>query len=369
MLTPESPMAAVGTPGSAPAATVVVPTYNRARYLPDLVVALAGQNMDRPYEVIVVDNGSTDETPLILAELVERFRENPRFVLSSLRLERNRGPCPARNAGWRSGSAPVVAFTDDDCRPSSDWLRRLTEPLIGGGHAKEGSLMGVNDSVGFLQAVPPDGPRLPGLAQGATMPPPKSYYDRRPFSETVQNLAEWGWYETCNIAYRREVLEAMGGFDESYYFYGEDTDLGWRVREAGWSTGFIDSAVVYHELRPGSLRRRLGRVYQVAGVARLAADHPGIRSCFARRWVWRDSHLPALAAAAGLLAGLAAPRRLRPSLAGLGVGIYLEHRLLVRPLPGRRRYWPAALPGALVLDWAEIVVLLRASLKNGVLVI
>src|SRR3954451_3114007 len=101
---------------------VVVPTHNRAALLPRLADALAGQ-LGVEFEVVVVDDGSTDATPAELRRLVseERLRIVP------LRLDPNGGPARARNAGWRATSADVVVFTDDDCVPQPGWLAALVK--------------------------------------------------------------------------------------------------------------------------------------------------------------------------------------------------------------------------------------------------
>src|SRR5207253_637370 len=91
-------------------AAVVVSTFNRAHYLPELIACLDAQTL-RDFEVVIVDNGSTDETPTL--------------GLATLRLDVNRGPGGGRNAGVAASSAPIIVITDDDCLPSPTWLERL----------------------------------------------------------------------------------------------------------------------------------------------------------------------------------------------------------------------------------------------------
>ena len=98
-----------------PRATVVVATHNRAYRLSLLLHALRAQTLPRQeFEVVVVDDGSTDSTPLLLAD-AERSGD---LDLRVLRREPAAGPATARNMGWRIARAPIIAFTDDDCRPS-----------------------------------------------------------------------------------------------------------------------------------------------------------------------------------------------------------------------------------------------------------
>src|SRR3954470_2668218 len=108
-----------------PAVSVVVSTFNRAHLVPRLVAALAAQDFARPYEVVIVDNGSSDGT----REILERLAATTPIDMKVLDIERNNGPAPARNLGWRAASAPLVAFTDDDCVPQAGWLTALAGAL------------------------------------------------------------------------------------------------------------------------------------------------------------------------------------------------------------------------------------------------
>jgi glycosyltransferase involved in cell wall biosynthesis len=180
-----------------PQASVVIATHNRRDRILRTLDALAGQVGAPPFEVIVVDDGSTDWTHAALTA-----RTGDPYPLRAIRQEPNRGPAAARNAGWRAATAGVVCFTDDDCTPDPGWLAALT---AASDHAD--------------------------ISQGRTMPDPGQAGNRGPFSRTMTVPFEEGFYETCNIAYHRGLLERLGGFDESFrYPYGEDTDLAWRGR-------------------------------------------------------------------------------------------------------------------------------------------
>ncbi|MBA2450110.1 MAG: glycosyltransferase family 2 protein, partial [Chloroflexi bacterium] len=104
-----------------PAFSIVVPTYNRPRQLADCLQALAGLDYPRErFEVIVVDDGSATS----LEPVVERFRE--KLSLTLIR-QPNAGPAAARNVGAARASGQFLAFTDDDCRPSPDWLEAFAK--------------------------------------------------------------------------------------------------------------------------------------------------------------------------------------------------------------------------------------------------
>ena len=100
--------------------SVVCSTYSRSARLASLLQGIEAQTLDpAEYEVIIVNNGSQDDTARLLAE----FGAHTKLNLRTVTLEPNRGAAGGRNAGWRSATAPIVAFTDDDCVPDAGWLR------------------------------------------------------------------------------------------------------------------------------------------------------------------------------------------------------------------------------------------------------
>jgi glycosyltransferase involved in cell wall biosynthesis len=192
--------------------SVVIPTYNRAATLRQTLTALMAQ--DYPdYEIIVVDDGSTDDTRAMIA------REFPqvRYIY-----QQNRGPAAARNRGIAHARGEIIAFTDDDCVPPRDWLARLAD-----GYARYPDVVGVG---GYLEA--PD-----EVLQRAPLARYERFIARRVFRVSEREYV--GGFEcpaggTNNIAYRRAILERVGGFDESFpYAAGEDADLKWRICQLG----------------------------------------------------------------------------------------------------------------------------------------
>ena len=102
-----------------PEISVVVSTRDREQRLRALLGALSRQTLEPDrFEVIVVDNGSEDGT----ARALDALAGDCRYPLTVVRRSRGDGPAPARNEGWRSARAPLVAFTDDDCEPAPGWL-------------------------------------------------------------------------------------------------------------------------------------------------------------------------------------------------------------------------------------------------------
>jgi glycosyltransferase involved in cell wall biosynthesis len=218
-----------------PLISVVVPTRNRAAMLEELLTALDAQDYPR-FEVIVVNDASTDDTP----EILRRWQREGRIAL---RQEQPGGSYAARNRGWRATHGEIVAFTDDDCLPEPGWLSALARALAG--RAGDGCTPGV---------------------QGVTLSTPLSAdsSEATPFTHQIEQKRSGPPYRTCNIAYRRETLESAGGFDDRLRWYA-DNILGLRVREMG-SIGFAPDAIVHHPPRPREWRDR------AAWRARFAAD-------------------------------------------------------------------------------------------------
>ncbi len=207
--------------------SVVVPTYNRAELLRECLKALTNQDYSG-CEIIVVDDGSTDGTREMVAAEFPRVR----YLWQA-----NRGPAAARNTGIRAGTGEIVAFTDDDCVPPPDWLSQLAA-----GYARHPDVAGVGS---YLD--PPD-EALAGNAIAQF-----EYY----LSHVVYAAGDreyLGGFEcpaggTNSMSYQRSILEELGGFDESFpYAAGEDTELKWRVCQAGHRLLYVPSRVIH--LRP-----------------------------------------------------------------------------------------------------------------------
>lgn len=204
--------------------SIIVPTYNRKMTLRQTLAALVAR--DYPdYEIIVVDDGSTDGTSgMIAAEF-----PSVRYMRQS-----NRGPAAARNAGIRAATGEVIAFTDDDCVPPRDWLTRLTD-----GYVRYPQAAGVG---GYLEA-PADLLQHNWLAQ----------YEYH-ISHVIYAAGDreyLGGFEcpaggTNSMSYKRSVLIAIGGFDDSFpYAAGEDADLKWRICQRGYQLLYLPIKVIH----------------------------------------------------------------------------------------------------------------------------
>jgi len=315
--------------GDAPRVTVVVSTRNRCERLEGLVAALEKQSLPADaFEVVIVDNCTTDGTSATLATLAR----DSQLRLRALRTSKPGGPAAARNLGWKAARAPVVAFTDDDCLPDPHWL--------------EEGLAAMEDRA--------------RVVVGRTRPPADQLgLVGRPFARVMQ-VDSPRFFETCNVFYRRRDLETVGGFDERFgQPNGEDTHLGIRVSELGVQAVYAEAAVVYHDVRPGGALAALSEATRWTDLPLVFHGRAYARRGRVHRYVfWKESHPPAMLAAVGLLLAL----RWRPALVLLWP--WMRYRLEQNPVCQRRRLRLATLPAALAVDLTEVAVMVRGSLRH-----
>lgn len=301
-----------------PSAAVVVCTRNRAARLPALLTCLAGQTFE-DFELVVVDDASDDTTPAVLAA-----HDDPR--LRVVRETRRVGPSVARDDGWRTTTAPLVAFTDDDCEPAPGWLAALYDA-----HRA----------------------RPEAVLQGPTAPIERERHLLGPLARTQQVPRLGPYYQCCNIAYPRTVLERVGGFDRTYDWGGEDTDLAWRAIEAGTPFAWVPDAAVAHAVTVAAPLEFLRGAGKFSGAMRLVADHPGLRPlALEHDLFWKRTHALLLLA----MAGVVGARRLPP--AALLALPYL--RDLRRRLDGE----VALAPVLAAYDVAETATTVRGGIRH-----
>src|SRR4051812_19019625 len=329
-----------------PTVSVVVATRNRADKVRRLLDQLAALDGGPPTEVVVVDDGSSDDT----ARAVTEFAAQQPWV-QLLRVDSSRGPAHARNIGWKQATSGYIAFTDDDCRPTPGWLQSLLS-----GHA--------------------DGA---DIVQGPTVADPDEYDARTALSHWITVDKPSFRFETCNISYRRDLLERVGGFDEGFGTsrggapYGEDADLGWRATDLGAAFAFSPDALVVHDVVSDGFRRFLARRLRRSSMPYFVRKHPGYRQLLPRTWLMSAAHPPAVVALVGLLAAPPLVSSGRP-VAGIAVAVvgafpYVRHRLYRDRVSGRRRMWPLAIAATWVADLVEIGALAGGSLRARTLLL
>lgn len=200
-----------------PRVSVVACVYNGAATLQECVDHLARLRY-RDYEVIIVDDGSTDGTHAIAQ--ASGFRV--------IRTE-NRGLSSARNSGMRAATGEIIAYIDGDAYPDPDWLTHLARTFTTTAHV----------GVGGPNIAPPgDGFAADCVARSPGNPVHVLLSDR--VAEHIPG---------CNFAVRREALQAIGGFDEQFRIAADDVDVCWRLQEAGGTLGFNPAAMVWHHCR------------------------------------------------------------------------------------------------------------------------
>jgi glycosyltransferase involved in cell wall biosynthesis len=314
------------------AIAVVVATRERPDRLERLLAALAAQTLaPERFEVIVVDDGSDAATTEVL---LDRGRADGGMRMQALEGSGD-GPAAARNAGWRRASAPLVAFTDDDCEPDPGWLEAL------------------------LRAA---AERPGGVVQGRTAPLPEEAASTRGPVRT-QRIEELGpWYQTCNILYPTALLERLGGFDERFRRpFGEDVDLAWRAIGDGADVAFAPDALVHHAVEPlgvGGLLRTAMRDPDEALAFKL---HPSLRRRVRRLGLFKNDHHAFLVLAA---AAVVSSRRTPLALAAaIPYGLVLAARCRSGRLP------PSWAPLLVLFDAIELAQSVRGAVRHRVAIV
>lgn len=163
---------------SMPNVSVIVTTFNRASTLKKTLNGILAVEYPSKFEVIIVNDASTDNTK----EMLEKnFGKNKKITL--INFEKNQGVCRARNAAIKKARFPIIANMDHDCIPARDWLKNLVKPFE-------------NPEVGIVTS--------------------------------------YGGYGGTSTAFRRSIALKVGGYDEDYFYYREDTDFAFKIIEAGY---------------------------------------------------------------------------------------------------------------------------------------
>lgn len=198
--------------------SVVVATYNGSRTLKNCLDSLTHQNYP-DYEVILVDDGSTDGTPDIAAQFpgVRYLRQN------------NGGLSAARNTGIRAATGEIVAFTDDDCRADQDWLYHLAGELLRNKFA----------GIGGHNFLPPEDSSLAAAVMASPGGP----------AHVMLTDREAEHVPGCNMAFYKWALEQVGMFDPVFRKAGDDVDICWRLQDGNFGIGFSAAGFVWHYRR------------------------------------------------------------------------------------------------------------------------
>ncbi len=219
-----------------PLVSVIVVNWNGKKYLADCLQSIRAQTFS-DYEFILVDNGSTDGS-------VEDVQQNFPGWVRILRNARNEGFSGGNNRGIRAASGKYIILLNNDARADPRWVEELVKvaeenPQAGMLACKiylQGDLK-IIDNVGHL--IYRD-----GLNRGRG----RLEVDRGQYEKMEEVFFPSG----CAALYRREMLEEVGLFDEDFFAYGDDTDLGFKGRLAGWKCLYVPKAVVHHRYSQSS---------------------------------------------------------------------------------------------------------------------
>lgn len=222
-----------------PKVSVVICSYNGERTIDETLTAV--EQLKYPnYEIIVIDDGSNDQTSAIARE------HDVRLIRTS-----NNGLAYARNVGMNAASGEIVAYIDDDAYPDPHWLSYLVASLLETEHA----------GIGGPNIAPPgDGAIADCIANAPGNPVHVLLSD-----DVAEHIPG------CNMAFRRDRLVAIGGFDPRFRVAGDDVDVCWRLQLQGWTLGFAPAALVWHHRR-NSIRTYLGQQRGYAKAEALLAE-------------------------------------------------------------------------------------------------
>lgn len=222
-----------GVPIEGESASIIIPTFNGSSRIGNCLDALVQQTTGRNAEILVVDDGSTDN----IADVVRSY--------SSVRLitQANAGPASARNRGAMEAKGKILLFTDDDCVPMPDWLESMLEPF------KDVDVVGAKGvyrthqkslAARFVQIEYEDKYRL------------------------MAGLLSIDFIDTYSAAFRRDRFLEMAGYDTSFpVACAEDVELSYRMSARGWKMKFVPAAIVYHT-HPDTFSRYLKKKYKFA---------------------------------------------------------------------------------------------------------
>ena len=205
--------------------SVIVPTYNSGAALKKCLEGLEKQNFPtNQFEVIVVDDGSTDETASLLKQYSARY-----FY------QDNAGPAAARNKGVELAKADVVLFTDSDCVPDENWIKEMAGSLA------DPEIVGVKGAYETKQNA-----LWARFAQIEFMERYKLLLKRK-YIDMV---------DTYSAGYKKNLFLSAGGFDTAFPMpNGEDADLSYRMSQKGWKMVFNPKAYVWHLSHPDTLAK------------------------------------------------------------------------------------------------------------------
>lgn len=233
--------------------SIIIPTFNRHESLIRTLDSLFDQTFPQEkFEIIIVDDGSTDDTENSIHE-IRKNHQNLVYLK-----QKNKGAGSARNLGILNAKGDIVGFTDDDCIVSSTWVEL---------------------AIGSLKNIEFCG------VQGITLPQKEIKSQNKIFfySDVVTHTGteKYASYPTCNVFYRKKNLMEVSGFDEKMGSWTEDDDLAFRLIKKGYKIYLNKDMVVYHEVRYLNIFKYVfNRLKRKESIPLFFKKHPELRDRF-----------------------------------------------------------------------------------------
>ena len=213
--------------------SVIIVTKNHSRYLKKCLTSVLSQTYEN-FEIIVIDHNSSDDT----ANIVKSFTSKKiKYIL----YKDNKGIADVRNFGVKNSNAEYIFFTDADCVVTKNWIEEGIDA------------MNMQNIAGI---------------EGKTVAENQNFGASQHFVENYSG----GQYQTCNIAYRKNVLIELGMFNEKYKVAYEDVDLALRVKKK-YTIKFNPNMIVFHQLVNWNILALIGNAFRGKDKVMLVKDH------------------------------------------------------------------------------------------------
>lgn len=230
-------------------ASIIIPAFNAQKTIRECLTSLLQQAFSKnEFEIIVIDDGSMDQTSQIVSE----------FKSVTLSAQKNAGPAVARNRGAKKASGEIVVFLDSDCVPQKNWLSEILDPFS-------------DPNVAGAQGRYENGVDH-WMAQFVQLEIEERYERQK---KSMQKKSGIDFVSTYSAAYRKKIFLDNGGFDEGFRTAsGEDTDLSFRLSDKGFRLVFAPDAIVRHFHPTSLLKYFKTKFFRAYWRALLYAKHP-----------------------------------------------------------------------------------------------
>ncbi len=217
--------------------SIIIPTFNGEKRVGKTIEALLSQNTDKAFEIIVVNDGSSDRT----LELLEEYNKKDQRVI--ILDQKNAGPAAARNNGAKHAQGDIILFTDDDCIPEPDWFEHMIRPF------DDKEIAGAKGT--YLCAQKEDVAKFVQIEY-------EFKYEKLKRHNTIDTI------DTYSAAFRKDIFLELGGYDETFpVACAEDFEFSYRMSGKGHKMVFVPEAKVWHH-HPDTLKWYLQKKYKFA---------------------------------------------------------------------------------------------------------